>query len=182
MTADEYYKRLCDYPSDINEHLPILKELASQCVHVVEFGFREGFSTMALICGQPEVLITYDNDEMCWITFGTLRLYAKEKNVQMSFVVDDTRNVICPKTDFLFIDTMHNSLTIVKELTLSGNRARKFFAFHDTESFGLKGELQEELGGGGIRKPIEEFMQTNPHWQVLHDFKNNNGLLVLERR
>lgn len=182
MTADEYYRLLCESPSDINEHLPVLKELASRCRHVVEFGFREGVSTMALLCGQPEILITFDIDEMCWVTYGTLRLYAKEKNVKMSFVVDDTQQVICPETDLLFLDTWHNSLQIEKELMLSGNRSRKFLVFHDTESFGLKGELQDELGGGGIRQPIEEFMSENPHWQVLHDFKHNNGLLVLERR
>ena len=40
---DQLYKERCeDHTSDIHEHLPVLRELASWMDHVTEFGVREG--------------------------------------------------------------------------------------------------------------------------------------------
>ena len=43
------FLRACQTPSDINEHLPMLYYLASQCIGVVEFGVRYGASTRAFM-------------------------------------------------------------------------------------------------------------------------------------
>src|SRR5262245_5381518 len=55
------YHQACSTPSDINEHLPILSELAQRCDHVTEFGRRTGNSTIAFIHAQPKRLVSYDN-------------------------------------------------------------------------------------------------------------------------
>ena len=45
------YKRLCEEPSDINEHLPILRQYASHCARVCELGVRGCVSAVALAQG-----------------------------------------------------------------------------------------------------------------------------------
>lgn len=57
------YERLCRLPSDINEHLPILRQLASSATQVVELGMRTGVSTVALLAGHPRRLLSVDVDE-----------------------------------------------------------------------------------------------------------------------
>lgn len=178
MNAEEYYEYLCIQRSDINEHMPILRELASQCRHITEFGFRTGISTMAFICGSPEILITYDIDISCNMAFEELKPYAAEKGVKFDFIVDDTGTFMIPRTDMLFIDTWHNAIQITKELFHSGNQARKFLVFHDTMTFGVEGEK----GGDGIIKPIKDFMALNRFWKIKYHFDYNNGLLILERK
>lgn len=51
---DAKYTHLCDWPSDINEHLPTLRRLARQCDTVAEFGVRGIVSTWALLKGLAE--------------------------------------------------------------------------------------------------------------------------------
>ncbi len=43
------YRRLCQTPSDINEHLPVMVDLVEslQAQHVIELGTRSGVSTLA---------------------------------------------------------------------------------------------------------------------------------------
>ena len=65
-----------------------------------------------------------------------------------------------------------------KELELHGNKAKKYLAFHDTVTFGTRGESS---GHKGLMPAIEGFLQDNPQWAIKHHYKNNNGLLVLER-
>lgn len=172
------YEEYCRQKSDINEHLPILKRLAAQCRHITEFGFRTGISTVALIAAEPEKVITYDIDPSCLQTYKILKPYADSLGVELEFHVTDTGTLIAPETDMLFIDTWHNAIQIEKELLFSGNRAKKFIAFHDTVTFGVVGEK----GGEGILRPINQFLENNKHWKVKHEYFNNNGLLVIVRK
>jgi len=57
---DHAFEERCRRPSDINEHLVTLRDLAANCAHVTEFGVRKGVSTFALLHGQPNRLISYD--------------------------------------------------------------------------------------------------------------------------
>ena len=56
----ENYNRLCEIPSDINEHLPTLMKYASECEHITEMGVRNIVSTFALLMGEPKRMISYD--------------------------------------------------------------------------------------------------------------------------
>ena len=59
-TLDELYERAMQISSDINEHVPKLRELAEQCDHVTEFGHRHGESSVAILSGRPRSFVTYD--------------------------------------------------------------------------------------------------------------------------
>ena len=44
---EQKYKQRCTTPSDINEHLPVLRDYASKCTHITETGVRSAVSSYA---------------------------------------------------------------------------------------------------------------------------------------
>ena len=174
------YEELCNKPSDINEHLPTLKMLASDCSSVVEMGVRGVVSTWALAAGKPKKLISIDieNPSKHGQDMDFVKNVIQNEGTDFTFIQADTRQCEIEETDFLFIDTWHVYDQLKIELKKHGNKAKKYLAFHDTVSFGQTGETP---GFRGLMLAIEEFLAANPHWQVKHHYTNNNGLLVLER-
>lgn len=174
----EYFKSRCNVRTDINEHLPVLKEYGQKCDHITEFGLRGGESTCAFLAAKPEVLITYDIDANCHQTFDRLKPYAN--GTRFSFVCADTSKegkLKIEKTDLLFIDTLHTYAQAKKEL-LQADRVDKYILMHDTEIFGATGEG----GGKGLTLAIIEFLRRTKKWQIHKHFSNNNGLTILKRR
>jgi len=79
----------------------------------------------------------------------------------------------------IFIDTLHTYEQLKQELKLHGNKAQKYIAFHDTHTFGLRGEIDND--NKGLLSAIIEFMMENPHWKFYKYKTNNNGLTILKR-
>jgi len=179
MKLEEIYNHKCSTPSDINEHLPTLKRYAEECEHITEMGVRWVVSTYAFMMGGPKKLISIDINpvEIHGIKVEDLVELAKEKNVDFEFQLGDTTVIEIDETDFLFIDTWHVYQQLKTELTLHGNKARKYIGFHDTTIFETRGEN----GHPGLWPAIEEFLSENPHWSVHERFTNNNGLTILKR-
>ena len=53
LTLDQLFEKARSTKSDINEYCDKLRELAAQAESVVEFGMRNGVSTVAPLAGQP---------------------------------------------------------------------------------------------------------------------------------
>lgn len=179
MKIDEIYAEKCAESSDINEHLPTLKEYASKCQNVTEFGVRGVVSTWALIAGRPEHLTSYDLSSPGDEALCQIRMVATEAGVGFLFLQKDVR--IGPPiqpTDLLFIDTFHVYEQLRRELRLHAEMVKKWIILHDTETFGEKGEAGEELG---LNYAIREFLMANDDWVEFSRFKNNNGLTILRR-
>lgn len=170
--------KLFDYlktqQSDINEHLETLKNLASECEHVTEMGVRAIVSTWAFIegLGEGKTLISIDikHPKDYGGDLESAEKACKEKGINFTFKEASTLDIKIDKTDLLFIDTLHTYDQLKAELALHGNKAKKYLVFHDTVS------CADEL-----MPAIEEFIQSNPHWNVEHHYMNNNGVLVLKR-
>ena len=186
--TDNPYLLACLEPSDIQLHLPLLKEIAMQCHHVTEFGARDFVSTLALIEGTPRFVISYDFNNNPRYTF--IREHAISMGVSFGYVVEDVRYTEeIPPTDFLFIDTLHDYDQVRKELQLHAGQVRKFIAFHDVTTFGLKDESdQTDPHAGilpketeGLLPAIFEFLVNNPEWRVYRYQHYNNGMLILKR-
>lgn len=159
--------------SDINEHLPLLAELASQCEHVTEMGVRGGESTTALLVGQPATLRSYDIVD-CAIVY---KLWQWRGRTDFVFAVGDSLKVNIEPTDMLFIDTLHTGEQLRAELLRHAPSVKRWIALHDTTSFGESGEV---AGTTGLWSAVEEFLQRGDF--VLRERRtNNNGLTVLER-
>ena len=88
-------------PSDINEHLDTLYELAKECNHITEMGVRNVVSTLAFMLRDPKKLIGIDLHTNKNVENAKL-LYPK-----WEFIQSDTNKIKIKETDLLFIDTLH---------------------------------------------------------------------------
>lgn len=171
----EEYEIAKKTPSDINQNLHILYDLAKECKTVIEMGVRTGVSTRAFLNTDVE-LTSYD----IHLNQKVQNLFdkARKKGKNVKYIKDDVLKISIDEVDLLFIDTYHTYDQLKRELILHGNKAKKYLVFHDTHTFGL----QDEVGKGkGLLPAIIEFMINNTHWKFKINKLNNNGLMVLER-
>lgn len=183
---EELYGRCVATPSDINEHLPFLRELASKCEHVTELGMRGARgSTVAFLAAQPLEFVSWDLNPYAIVSQAVADLVPLAHRTQFQPRVGDSLKIHLEETELLFIDTLHVGTQLRDELlrhgmnNTLGSSVRKYLAFHDTVTFGQVGE---DGSVPGLRAAIRWFMkeQAFPLWAVIHDAPNNNGLLVLQ--
>lgn len=177
-------------PTDIHEHMDVLRELGSECDHITELGMRwANGSTVAFLAAQPKTLVSWDIDPMSIVDQRVAELLAVKGRTNFQPRVGNTLEVTLEETDLLFLDTLHTAKQLKAELErhsfVPGTwpprpYVRKYLVFHDTMTFGRKGEDGSEPG---LRAAIHWFQTKHafPLWAVLHDFENNNGLIVMER-
>jgi hypothetical protein len=82
------------------------------------------------------------------------------------------------EADLLFVDSHHTYETVSKELEIHAHKIKKYIMFHDTVAFGEVGED----GGKGIMFAINEFLEVNPEWKIVHQATYNNGFMIIERQ
>jgi len=174
------YNRLCEQPSDINQHLPTLKRYAEECEHITEMGVRHIVSTFALLMGKPKRMISYDINWAGGIE--ALIQWANADEIDFDFRLADTTVLKIAETDLLFIDTLHNYNQLKKELELHSDKVKKYLIFHDTTSFEYIGESYEgKVDEIGIWPAIEELIEGGI-WEIKERYTNNNGLTILKRK
>lgn len=183
---NQTYNEWCARPTDINEHLPVLKRYADECNHVTEMGVRRGASSRAFLMADV-TLRSYDIYEEQSVTelFNQAQLDGKD----VQYIIQDVLQVKIEPTDMLFIDTWHSQGQLRQELAMHGNVPSKYLAFHDTHTYGTVDESMEwasnpnrkAIKGQGLLPAIIEFIMENPHWKFKEHRTNNNGLTVLER-
>lgn len=176
---EQEYLNACNTESDINEHLPVLRELAKEVSHVTEMGVREGVSTRAFLT-ENVILRCYD----LYLNAEVNRLFdiAKEQRKNVSYIQANVLDVQIEETDLLFIDTWHCYDQLIQELKLHSPRVKKYIAFHDTQTYGTKSEtFQGKTGSNGLLPAIIEFIIENPEWRFKIHRTNNNGLTVIEK-
>ena len=178
-TIQQRYEYLKQKPSDINEHLQMLHDLASECNHITEFWVRTAVSTTALLAGlKPEAkLISYDLHTSKEVFDLSDQSVLEKKNFH--FCVADTRSVEIQETDLLFIDTWHVADCLIKELENSAPKVRKYIAFHDTTTFGEKGETEWMKG---LKYAMDEYLAKHKEWKVKKVYTNNNWLTIRQRQ
>jgi predicted O-methyltransferase YrrM len=170
------YERAKKTPSDINQNVHILYELAKECKTVVELGVRTGVSTRAFLNSDVDLLSIdiVKNDQV-----QQLFDKAKSHNKNVRYIIDNVLNIEINEVDMIFIDTLHTYNQLKQELKLHGNKSKKYLVFHDTYTFGLIGE--DGIDKKGLLTAIIEFMIDNPHWKFKTFKTINNGMTVLER-
>ena len=194
------YTRLCQEPSDINEHLPTLVRYASQCTHVTECGVRSAVSSYAFahaLQSRPSTKLVQVDPS----SHPNILQFGKECRWQgLNVVFHNQSDLTCPieQTDLFFIDTWHVYGQLKRELARWHSHVRKYIIMHDTTVDEWQGETirngwnaEEQSKTSGIpvdeiRKglwlAIDEFLKEHPEWFLRERFVNNNGLTVLERR
>lgn len=200
--ARRYRKKTAE-KSDINEHLPLLRELSRSCASVCEIGVRRCVSSWAFLQGLAESeaskkkLLCIDINPA---DISDLKRWGESiiPPVRASMVIADSRRIILPNEfDLLFIDTLHVYGQLKAELWAHQGRIRRFIVLHDTEIDGDRGEIlrmgwnarkmaedtgmKEEELLQGMGRAIQEFLAEFPDWVKQSHFANNNGLTVLAR-
>ena len=180
------YQQACKTPSDINEHLEVLYDLAKECTHITEMGVRSVVSTWAFMYRNPSVLIGIDLHIHPNINIA-LNAYPKWK-----FIQADTLKIDIEPTDLLFIDTLHIYSQLKKELFKHGYKAKKYIVLHDTTTYGASDEptdwqtpeIMENYqteNKKGLMPAVNEFLETYKNWYIYRQYTNNNGLTILKR-
>lgn len=184
-TLNEYFSEEKSRPSDINEHLQNISELAANCNSAVEIGVRKMVSSWAILNG----LVNNKGSDVTLIDIKTPSEYGeesrysdfericRENGISFNFRKESSLETSPIYTDLLFIDTVHNYEFISKEIFRHGPLAQKYIIMHDTEIYKNNGD-----GGGGMWTAIEEFLSAYPEWSIKIHYPNNNGLTVLERK
>ena len=199
MSIQQRYEQHKSTSSDINEHLPTLREYAEQCNHITECGVRGVTSSWAFAAGllgkTPARLIQVDLDTNAnVVNFGSL---ARANGIDVVFYHQS--DLMCPieQTELLFIDTWHIYGHLKRELARWHSSVTKWIIMHDTtvdewlgESIRLGWNAQkqsvqygypvEEITKG-LWPAIDEFLKEHPEWLLEKRFTNNNGLTVLKR-
>jgi hypothetical protein len=176
MLAQEY-QTACAAPTDIHEHLPMLKNIADRCTTVTEFGVRSGLSTRALLASWATSVRCYDLElnEPVIALVNQCRSLGRDVTYQQA----NTLNLVIEPTDLLFIDTLHTHDQLMQELRRHSNRVNRYIALHDTHTFGL----QDEPGysGPGLLPALMQWMAEQRSWIINYHSWRNNGFTVIER-
>jgi hypothetical protein len=200
LTLEQIYHHLCRAPSDINLLLPELTKLVDdfpestdtgRFARVTEMGTRHGWSTVALLMGQPRWLKSYDIDPKpedfktimdAWVN----HCEDERSREDVQFLNGNTLEVEIDETDILFIDTLHTGQQLTLELDRHQWKVRHYIALHDVTSFGLTDEapvrIQDKNYHPGLLPAVLEFLECHQEWSVYRYFFHNNGLLILKRR
>ena len=198
------YLNLCNNRSDINEHLPTLKEYAQQCTSAFETGVRGVVSSYALLYGLVKNTTTNnkriflndiekcDIDEFLKISeHNSISVkYEWRNNLELDFLEGESY-------DLTFIDTWHIYGQLKRELAKFSKITNKYIIMHDTTVDGIKGEsirqgynayelsriskIPVEEIQCGLQKAIDEFLLNNTEWTLDLKYINNNGLTILKR-
>lgn len=187
---DAEYQSVMNTPSDIHEHIPILYDLAKDCVHITEFGVRYGISTRAFLKADV-TLRSYDIE----LEDNTIKAFdmARAAGKDVEYIESDVLDIDIVETDLIMFDTWHTYAQLKKELAKHAHKSRKYIVFHDVMSYALKNEsfyqlvngkyikVSDDKGTQGIFTAILEFLGQHPEWKPKIWRTNNNGLLVLEK-
>jgi len=180
---DTIYAKACQTPSDINQHLPLLRQLGEQVSHITEFGVRGICSTWAWVAAKPKTLHLYDivhpiehnQYAVCPYTWDDLVLATQ--GIDFKFYQESTLTCTIEPTDLLFIDTLHTGPQLHQEIHRHHQQVAKFIVLHDTETYGIRGEDPTQPG---LDLALIPFLTQHP-WRILYRTPTNNGLTVLTR-
>lgn len=202
MQIEAKYNYLCNTPSDINEHLPVLYNYAKDCESVLECGVRGCVSSWAIAHGllnngksKKRMLM----NDLTSCNIQELLNAASGLSIEMKYEwKNDLELELMENYDMVFIDTWHIYGHLKRELAKFSKVTNKYILMHDTTVDEIYGESircgwdphKQSLESGypveeikcGLGKAIQEFLQNNKEWELLEKRTNNNGLTVLGRK
>ena len=127
IVFDQEFRIARDTPSDINEHMEVLKSLADEVKHVTEMGTRTGVSTRAFLASDV-TLRAYD----LFLDERVVELFklAAEEGKDVQYIQANVLDVEIDETDLLFIDTWHCYDQLIAELKLHAPKVKKLSLIH----------------------------------------------------
>lgn len=201
MNVYNSFIKLCQTPSDINEHLPTLSIYASKCESILELGVRGCVSSWAftngLLHNERSKKSIYLND-ISECNIEELKYTLSGTGIELRYKwINDLQLELDENVDMTFIDTWHVYGQLKRELDKFSKVTNKYIILHDTTLDEVYGETirngwnphLQSLESGipvneitcGLGKAVDEFLEKNNNWKLKQKFTNNNGLTVLEK-
>ncbi|HSX12958.1 MAG TPA: hypothetical protein VLE96_00845 [Chlamydiales bacterium] len=199
LELQNQYTIHCLLPSDINEHLPALRRIASECDSVVELGVRNVVSSWGLILGLSEncslhrsflgVDLGYPQPHV----YDLVKELTEANGIAFDFWQANDMDIDIEPVDFLFIDTLHTYAHLSYELEKFSSKARKYIGMHDTsqtfeyrDCLSYEGNKSEypvfiDRNKKGLWPAVQDFLSRHPEWTLHERYENNNGLTILRR-
>jgi hypothetical protein len=193
------YIHYCQTPSDINEHVPVLKSLAKECNSVIEMGVRSMVSSWGILQGlseNPSSLRSYlgiDINRPSIESFELAKRLAQDCGIAFDFWQANNMTIDIESTDLLFIDTYHTYLHLTYELEKFSPKVNKYIAMHDTSW--PYGDMDEGPCGNdsiypqefdrtkrGLWNAVVDFLERHPEWTLYERRFNNHGFTILKRK
>lgn len=189
----------CQNPSDISEHLPVLKELVLDCRSVVEIGVRSMVSTWAILHGLSEnrknrpIYLGIDLELPPVKTLRKAKTLAKAAGISFNFWQANDMSIRTMRADLLFIDSLHTYCHLTYELEKFSPKINKYIVLHDTsEPWGNRddadyhGDYSEypkhiDRNKKGLWPAVEDFLNTHPEWSLYQRYFNLHGFTILQR-
>lgn len=192
------FETLVKTPSDINEHLCTLRDLAKECETILECGSSFCVASWALAFGlghneKPVKVLTCNNIHQKSI--NQLAEVAKTQGVTVKPIYMKPFEIE-GEFDMVFIDSFHCYGQLKRELERHKG-AKKYIVMHDTEIDGTSSEyvrgnfdldkVMRETGWSkeevmiGLWPALDEFLEAHTEWVFTKEYRNNNGLTILER-
>lgn len=178
---EQVYQSRVKKPSDINEHLPVLRNLVTQnsIRTVVELGVRDGNSTLAFLTACPDRVLSVDivDAPFLWEVRDAYRALPDDFLTQWEYLLADDLTIEISQCDLLFIDTNHTYKQLSQELRKHGDKAVKFIVLHDTTTFR---DWDAGWNEEGLGRAVDEFVAQGV-WRIQKHYTNCNGLTILNR-
>jgi hypothetical protein len=157
---------------DLNQHMDLLRNLASQVDRVTEFSGRRE-SLLAFIAAKPASLISH-NTELGDPVIQSLTSVYKFNGIHATTDnIDDIQ-----ETDLLFLDAWSTAENLLRDFDKYAPKTTRWIAMHDTVIFGTDNGNQR-----GMISTIREFVKnsktTDRPWFVAGHTTVQYGLTVL---
>jgi hypothetical protein len=174
MDFEQEYQDACSRNTDMHEHLPWISELTKECNHTTELGVGSAQSTRGFLRYARE----HHSYEIEPYDFA-IEYFRNAKNAGRNVTLHtaDTRKIEIAETDLMLVDSYHSYDQVKIELELHANKVRKYILFHDTTTFGDRGQG----GENGVWPAIQEFLDANTQWVLVERRTNNNGMTLIKR-
>lgn len=200
VQLNEQYKIHCQQPSDINEHIPTLRQLASDCSSIIEIGVRSMVSTWGILKGLSESSSTnrsYLGIDLYYPPMNTLSLakeLAESNGISFQFLAANDMTIEIEPVDLLFIDSLHTYCHLTYELEKFSRRINKYIAMHDTsapwenrDDLSYRGDYSEypsniDRNKRGLWPAVLDFLERHPEWTLCARYENNHGFTILKRK
>lgn len=191
------YTLACLTPSDINEHVYVLRSLAKECGSVTEIGLRSMASSWGLLLGLSENTLPsrsylgIDLEIPPLEILNEAKYLAKGNGISFEFWHANDMDVEIEQTDLLFIDSLHTYCHLMYELEKFSSKVSKYIVMHDTNLEDLDctaycgnySEYPPEYSRSkkGLWPAVVDFLHDHPEWALYDRRMNNYGLTILKR-
>lgn len=182
LTLQQLQQWTADTPRDLNQHVPLIAQLAGACKVVAEFSGRRESTVALLSC--PGKIHSFNSEAGDTLYRTIKRVVAETSTVDFTRTlyshqyesIDSPVRELPEPVDLLFIDTEHHGERITAELAMNAKHVSRFIVIHDTAIYGENGN-----GGSGMIPAIDAWLEANPEWFVVRNIARQFGLTILGR-